>query len=304
MLEFEADVSIVIRATGSANAILGLSTTVDMNNTSPHAGEYIVTSFIQNTLFVRPFFSGFASITRESYEVQRPGTQRISSTQMNANTAEAGLFFFDVELVSEGTGDVYNIDSAQQLFATGYRSDGYYLTTDDPNLTFSAVEKPHLHISRSILEVGVSDDPRNATQLSGQNIEITYDRSTLVSDVQNFASSETERVVCANPLARHLVPHFVRLDFEYIGGSRAELVTSDIEAYVKGLFPSDLLESSDLVGIAYQRGATSVTSPITLIAVVHQYDRVVQAQRSQNSLNTGRLAAFVPDVINVNRRSG
>lgn len=303
-LELEADVSIIIRSTGSANALLGFSTTDDTNNTSPHAGEYTIVGVSQTNLFVQPAFPGAASVVRESYEVQRVGTQRVSSTQMNANTAEASLYYFDVELVSEGTGDIYNIDSAQQLLATGFRSDGYYLTTDDSDLTFSSVEKPRLHVSRSILEVGVTDDPRNATQLSGQNIELTYDRSTLVSDVQNFATNETERVVCSNPLSRHLVPHFVRFDFEYVGGSRTDLVTSDMETYIEGLFPADLLESSDLVNIAYQRGATSVQSPIDLIAVVYNYDRTVQAQRSQNSLNTGRLAAFVADVLNVNRRSG
>jgi Baseplate J-like protein len=302
-LELEGDVSIVVRKSGTANTLLGFSTTQDSNNSSPHAGTYVIASATQTTLTVAPMFAAVGAFTRESYEIQRPGTQRINSTQMNQNVGEAGLYHFDVELVSEGTGDQYNIDSAQQLFATGYRSDGYYLTTDDTNLTFSPVERPRLHLSRSILEVGVSDDPRNATQLSGQNLEVTYERSTLVSDVQNFASSDTERVVCANPLARHLVPHYVRFDLEYVGGSRDSVISDDITAYIKGLYPADYLESSDLVEIAYKRGASSVKSPIDLIAVVHQYDRQVQVQRSQNSLNTGRLAAFAPDRITVNRRS-
>lgn len=307
-LEFETDVALVIRATGagtSANSILGLSTTVDMTNRSSHQGTYVIGAVLSPTsLLVSPAFPGLAAVSRQAYQIRRPGTQRICSTQMNANTAEAGLYYFDVELVSEGTGDLFNIDSDQQLLAEGYRSDGYFLTTADSNLTFSGVERPKLHLSRTILEVGVSDSPQNATQITGQNIEITYERSTLVSDVQNFSLSETERVVCANPLARHLIPHFVRFDFEYIGGSRADVVVSDMESYIRGLFPQDLLESGDLVNIAYKRGATGVTSPIDLIAVVHNYDRSVQAQRSQNALNTGRLAAFVPDVLNVNRRSG
>lgn len=303
-LELEGDVSIIVRSTGTANALLGFSTTADTTNTSPIAGEYTVLVVTQNTLTVTPAFPLLVPVTRQSFELQRSGMQRISATQMNANAASAGLYYFDVELVSEGTGDAYNIDSAQQLFASNYRSDGYYLTTDDANLAFSVVERPRLHISRSILEVGVADDPRNATQLSGQNIEVTYDRSTLVNDVQNFASSETERVVCANPLSRHLVPHFVRFDLNYSGGSRSDLVLADVTQYVQALYPADLLEAADLSNIAYQRGATGVAMPIDLVAVVYNYDRTVQAQRSQNSLNTGRLAAFVPDVVNVNRSSG
>ncbi len=302
-LEFEGDVSIIVRGSGTANALLGLGT-VGLNNTAAHAGVYSIAFVNQNSLIITGAFPGAAVLEqREGYEIRRPGTQRLSSTQMDANKAEAGLYYFDVELVSEGTGDLFNIPSDQQLTATGYRSDGYYLTTRNPNLTFSMNEEPMLHISRSILEVGTADSPANATQITGQNIEITYDRASLVADVQNFALSETERVVCANPLARHLVPHFVRFDFEYVGGSAASVVTTDVENYIRKLFPSDFLEVGDLNSLAYARGATSVVNPVDLIAVVHNYDRSVQAQRSQNALNTGRLAAFVADKLNVNRRS-
>jgi len=242
-------------------------------------------------------------LTRQAFRVSRPGAQRISSTEMNENVAEAGLYYFDVELVSEGTGNLWNIPQSLQLVASGYRSDGYFVTNSDENLTFSPAERPTLHISRSILEVGTSDDPQNATQITGQNIEVNYERSSLVNDVQNFALSDTERVVNANPLSRHLIPHFVRYDFQYSGGSRAEVVTTDQENYINGLFPSDLLESSDLQDLASRRGATSIQNPIDLIAIVHHPDREVRAQRSQNALNTGRLAAFIPDRLNINRRS-
>lgn len=312
-LVFIGDFSIIARGSGTANSILGLGVSDQHNDSSNYqAGGRQITfvngdvrnldGSISGSVLVSPPFT--ATETNVKWRIRRLSTQRCSSTRMNANTSKAGLYYFDVELVSEGTGDLYNIDSNVQMFSEGYRSDGYYLTTDDPDLTFSTAEKPRLHVSRSILEVGVSDSPSNATQLSGQNLEVTYDRSTLTSDVQNFVLSETERVVCSNPLSRHLVPHFVRFDLEYTGGSNADVVSGDIATYIQKLYPSDFLESSDLVNKAYQRGASSVVSPIDLIAVVHNYDRTVQAQRSQNALNTGRLAAFLVDVINVNRRSG
>ena len=74
---------------------------------------------------------------------------------MAENEAEADLFYFDVELVSEGAGDAWNIDADEQMAVTGYRSDGYYLTTDDENLSFSSAELPKLVLSRTILEQGV-----------------------------------------------------------------------------------------------------------------------------------------------------
>lgn len=305
-LEFVADVALIVRKGGTANSTLGFSAVVDTANESPHHGKYSITAVTATTLTVAPSFpaSTPGTVTRESFTILRAGGQRISTADLQNNKAEAGLYYFDVELVSEGAGDAWNIPAAIQLTPTGYRADGYWLESQDQNLTFSPVEKVLLKLSKSILDTGVSDDPQNAIQLSGQNIEITYDRSTLVGDVQSFVLADTERVVCANPLVRHLIPHYVRFDFTYLGGSDASVVEQDMEQYINGLFPADLLESSDLQGIAAKRGATSIRNPIDLLAVVHNYDRSVWIQRSQDSLNTGRLAAFIPDLLNINRTTG
>lgn len=277
----------------------------DINNESPHAGTYDITVVGTSSLTLASAFpidpNWGSNITEQTFRVLRDGVQRISTTQMAENEGDAGLYYFDVELISQGAGDAWNIDSGEQLTVSGYHSDGYYLTTDDENLTFSPTEHPRLVISRTILENGVDDDPRNATQVTGQNIQITYDRSVTVANVQDFAMSEVERVVCASPLSRHLIPHFVRYDFEYFGGSTEDIVLADQEKYIRNLYPVDTLDSSDLQKIASDRGATKVTNPLTLIAIVHRVDRTIWIQRSQDSLSTTRLAAFIPDQLNVTR---
>lgn len=318
-IRFSTSRSIVVRGTdlGTANSlILGdvadtggvrkFNTVDDQNNTSPHAGSYEIDAVGQTTLTLdtsTPGANDFPSpLTEQSFKVFRAGVQRISSTQMSENEAEAGLFYFDVELISEGAGDLWNVDAAQQLLVTGYRSDGYYLTTDDTNLTFSEVELPKMVISRSILEAGVDDDPVNATQLTGENIEVTYDRSQLISDVQNFVSSETERVICANPLSRHLIPYFVRFDISYTGGSREDLVITDMETYITGLAPVDTLDSSDVQKVVTDQGANYVRNPLDLIAVVHNVDRSVYVERSQDQLALdNRLSAFIPERLSITR---
>jgi len=317
-LEFEADVSVVIRGTGTANPlILGdvqgtsptASFTSQQSNQSPVAGEYEIASVdsaTQVTLvaaFAASAFSPYAStLVRQQYRVLRNGVQRISTGTMVDNEAEASLYYFDVELVSEGTGDAYNIDADQQLTAEGYRAEGYYLTTEDENLTFSTVERPRLVLSRSILEAGVDDDPTNATQLVGQNIQVTYERSSLVSNVNDYVTAETERTVCSSPLVRFLLPHFVRFDVTYIGGSSEEITVPALENHIVGLSPVEALESSNIQSILTNAGATSIENPLDLIAIVHGVDRSILAHRSQNRLTTGRLAAFLPDVLNVIRR--
>ena len=321
-LEFEADVKIIIRGANTASSanpiILGnvagstenfITPGLNPSNVSPHAvaSPYVIIGVTQTTLAVSgsvfgptaPFVS--PTLSRQGYRVRRPGVQRITTTTMAAQQAEADLYYFDVELVSEGTGDLWNIARGLQLKVDVFRSDGYYLTTDDSNLSFSTIERVRLVISKSILEEGVDDSPTNATQIVGQNLQITYDRSQLVADAQAFVTAETERVVCQSGLIRHLVPHFVRFDLNYVGGSTEEIVIRDVEDLIKDLFPSDALKSSDLQKVVSDRGATAIQNPLDLIAVVHYVDRSIAAARSQNALTTGRLAAFIPDILNIKR---
>ena len=277
------------------------------SNRAPHFGRYTIalvapTEVLLASLTVSADYALYADpVTRESFKIFRPAAQRITTTTMAQQQGDADLFFFDVELVSEGTGDLWNIDAQLQLEAENFRSDGYFLTTDNESLAFSDVEELKMVISRSILEDGVDDDPSNATLLTGQNLQITYDRSSLVTDVQSFISSETERVINQNPLARHLIPFFVRFDLEYFGGSSEEVVIPDVENLIRDLFPNELLEVSDLEKVVSDRGATSITNPIDLIAIVHNTDRTISAERSQNALGLSRLSAFIPDVINITR---
>jgi hypothetical protein len=289
----------------AGTAPTGSFVTDDQSNASPHAGTYDVDNIASTSVDVvgtLPSSAPFSDpVTEQTYRIERQGVQRINTTAMAENTAEASLYFFDVELVSEGSGDTWNIDADLQMSVTGFRSDGYYLTTDNSDLAFSDTEHPRLVLSRSIQEEGVDDDPANATILSNQNILITYERADLVSSVQNYISSDVERVVCSSPLGRYLIPHFVRYDLRYVGGSVESVVVPELEQQIRDLFPFDALESSDIQKIVLDRGATSITNPIDIIAIVHFPDRTIFAARSQNALTTGRLAAFIPDILDVQR---
>jgi len=302
-LEFTGDASIVIKVGTSNGLLLGTTFSVIRNNDSPYAGEYTILEVFNTYVFVDKPLNLLGASNRNTYEIRRSGVQRISTTTMAGNQTDASLYYFDVELVSEGTGDAWNIDAAKQLLASNYRSDGYYLVTANENLTFSTAEDVQLRLSRSILQQGVTDSPRNATEISGQNIQINYERATLIADVQNFIGAETERVVNESPLARHLIPHYVRFDLNYVGGSTTDIVTADIETYIKGVFPQDAVEVSDIERIVSNRGASSIQNPVDLLAIVYDIDRTVQAQRSQDRLTTTRLATFIADLLTVTRKA-
>ena len=299
-LTFDTTISVVLRATSSANSILGFSIFSDTKNNADNKGSYVISSLSgTNTLLVTTSFSSVE--TDVQFQINRLASQRISTTAMSYNTAEAGLYYVDIELVSQGAGDLFNLKDGQSLLARDYRSDGYYLTTSDPNTSFSTVEDVTLHLSRSIIEVGADDSPVNATQISGQQLSVSYEYSASVASNQALQSSDAERVVCQSPLARSLVPHFVRFDLTYKGGSKETVVRPLLESYIKSVDPADAIESSDLQKIVSGKGASYINNPINLVAVVHDLDRRVYLHRSQDRLTTGRLAAFVPDVINLVR---
>jgi hypothetical protein len=243
-------------------------------------------------------------VPNQQFKVLRPGTQRCGSTQMATQKADAALYYVDIELVSEGTGDLWNIEAGLKMEARGYDADGYWLTTSNPNLTFSAAEPVHLHLSRSIQEIGTDDDPENATQLTSQNLQVTYERSNLTASVGNFITAETERVICQSPLARHLIPYFVRTDIFYSGGATTDQIGTDLSALIRGLRQDEFLEVSAIEKLLSDRGATSITNPINLVAIVHTFDRQITVERSQDRLSTGRLAAFLPDGITLTRKTG
>jgi len=307
-LEFEASVAIGIEAAGTANAVVlgagfvGTETT----NISPNAGRYRITAVTPHSLTVdatqAPF--GFTSnLERQQFSVFRPAAQRIGPTQMQKNTSSAGLYYMDVQLVSEGPGDLWNIPSQTVMEVEGYVSEGYYLSTENESTSFSPIESLRLHVPRAFLELGVNDDPENVTQLAGQNLQVSYDFSSIVSSVNSFLTSENDRVVCSSPLGRHLMPIFVRFDLEYSGGSRENVMIPALESFIQDVQPNEPLESSDLQYVVQSRGANSILNPVELVGVVHRFDRSIVIDRSRDRLATTRLAAFIPDQLNVRRKT-
>jgi len=304
-LEFEADAKITVRITGDANTLLGFSTVAEQDNTSPHAGRYTVKDVTATDIEITGAFPMNPNqVERQQFKVYRTGTQRVCTTEMAAQVEAPGLYYADVRLVSEGTGDGWDLPADTSMTVEGYTSDGYWLTVDNEALSFSTAEPLHMHMSTAILDVGVNDDAENMTPLAGQNLLLTYERSSLTASIENFASSEAERVVCANTLARHLIPHFVRMNLSYLGGAKTSDMQALVEEYIQKLSPDDYLEVSDIGKILSSKGATSVTNPVDLVAVVHDHDRTIWLDRSKNRLGTTRLAAFIPDAVTLTRAAG
>ena len=245
----------------------------------------------------------FTAETRQQFSITRPATQRVGTTQMALNTTYAGLYYADIQVMSEGTGRVYNVVSSTQMRVSGHKSLGYTLSNEHSHLAFSLLEKSYLHVTPTFISVGSSDDPESALQIAGQNLQVNYDWSSLAASFQGFVSSESERVVNENALVRHLLPYFVRFDLSYRGGPTESALQQQLASYVTGLNPDDSLDAVRVQNTPIAQGASSVSTPVDLVAVIYQEDRSIVLEQSNNFLNTGRLAGFFVDSINVQRRT-
>jgi hypothetical protein len=315
-LTLSGDYPIVVRQYGSANALLGLASSgVDVNNQSTNAGTYLILEVTSSSSGAPPVWwekvryrvidvTPITGLLNQHFTVSRPGTQRIGSTEMAANKTISGLYYFDVQLASVGIGPLWNISDESEMKTSGFFTYGYSLFTNDPNMTFSMGEKPWISLPAVYFPVGTSDDLSTAVNLAGQNLQINFDSSALIEEVQNFMMDESERVTCYSPLVRHLVPFFTRLDVTYDGGSKASIVQTDAVNYIRNLYPSQPLDAANVQKLVTNRGATSVDNPVDCMAVVHQVDRTVWMEWSRDRVNaTGRLAAFFPDVTTFTRRT-
>lgn len=234
--------------------------------------------------------------TRAPYiRFSRRGMQRISSTAMLSQSDALGFYYFDVECVSEGFGTPWNISADQQATAEGYYSEGWEISVEDENLSYSMAEHPWLHISPRILVAGNEDDESSKIELVGGNVQVVYERDPLVQDVQTYVSDVQTRVVVQSPLARSLFPKFVRTAITYRGGDQERDVRSAIAAHIEAVLPEQMLEASDITKIITDTGSSYVQLPITLVGIGHNADRSLSVERDQDAISSGRLSALLPD---------
>lgn len=305
-LRFEGDFEFTLHGNGTANTVLGLGTsTVDNDADAKPANVYYTILGVGHPSDLEEhgylvLDATAAAGQAQHFKVWRQGDQRIYTTDMQ-NNLENGLYYVDVELVSEGVGDDWNLAPGELMEVSGHESDGYRLAVVDSNLSYSIEEELVMSISRRILTAGSTDRPDQATLLSGQNIQVNYERSPLTSSIQSFASSQLERVLCASLLVRHLQPHYLNFELTYRGGSSADIVEGDVQDYLDGLGPDDRVESSDLTDLARRRGSDYVQHPLELVAVVHDEERKISVDRSENYVTKGRLATFFEGEISVTR---
>lgn len=275
------------------------------DNDSPDEGTYLVNSPDSGSIngLVLDNLDGTAFAAQYNVEdelghylhLYHVSKQRISSTVMADQQDELGFYYFDVECISEGYGDTYNIGEDEQATVTGHYSEGWDISVEDENLSYSMAEIPWLSVSPRILVEGVDDDPNNYTELVATSIQVNYERMPLVGHVHSYVMEKRNRIVCESPLARALFPTYIRTFISYRGGGSTSDVRADLVELIEQTIPEQDLETSDMHHVVRVLGSGYVQQPITLVGVAHQKDRKIWATRSQDAIATGRLSAMIPD---------
>lgn len=279
----------------------------------PARGTYVV-QFVGRTGLTVASITPFpgAGATNTHYRVRRYA-QRVTSTEMNLQQDASGLYFADVEAVSLVPGELYNIGTDVELDITGYKSDGYRLVAENPVLSFSRAEGLRAELSRTLLLVGASDNPEDYVQLNLQNLQVSYDRSPLVDEVQSFVGSRYRRVLTQDILVRHLYPHYVSLNWRYSGGAAEPDMLRAISDYLAQIPGGGELEVNSLVSLLKGKAAGSVfaldaqsangRAAPQLLVVRHEQSRKIRASLVRDVVDTVRMATYLPDNVQLKRLS-
>lgn len=284
------------------------SISVELSNDSAHRGEYLITEVaLDGTEFGVTHMDGgivnfgFAPEENIYFYIEKRGVTRITPSDMVNFQDDHGFYYMDVEVVSEGIGDAWNVDKGERFEATNANVLGYTLDCKEQALSYSPEERLWLLLPTRFLPSDSPATPGNYVELAGQNLVINYKHSGQVGLVQDFVSSESERVILSNTLVKHLLPAFLKLSLVYTGGSETEVLRKDIEQYINMLQPDDEISVYGLNQIFNKRMAGGVMHPIELIAMVWEEDRSIVIHRSKDSLALGRRYEVYLDLLEIQR---
>jgi hypothetical protein len=236
------------------------------------------------------------------YKIKRQGAQAISPALMAANADDNGLYYVDIELASEGIGNIYNVEKNTRFVVGGvYDCFGYYVTNENEAVAYSTTEKIWIHFTSQYLDASSTFSPGNFIFTDGQNVQVNYVYSDLVEEIQEYLLSDQVRNMCQNPMAKHLLPAYVYLFLEYTGGSTTSVLEDDMEELIEGWRPEENFSVYAISQLLNSRNAEEMTNPVELVALAWESDRDVRIYRSENELDMGvRYALFVGN-LNLSR---
>jgi hypothetical protein len=229
---------------------------------------------------VVPPFDGFNM--RNPYTFYRDGQFLITSKEMAQNT-DGPMYYADVPVISLGFQDEFN--TAEKVCDIApYRSEGYRMQTASSKSSFSMEETVSIVLPTKFTPA-TEDYFTSRVLVSEELVSVYYTYCTDVSTVQAIVDNYANKVMCADILARRMLPANVGMSITYSEGLSETAMLEVVSDFVTNSFASrNVLSVSSLVSTLYSKGATHVVLPIEILYVVEDLHRRRFLRKSQDAL--------------------
>lgn len=238
---------------------------------------------------------------QQPYKIVRPSSYRITAAQMQEQGKEEGMYYFDVPSTTLTPSFDMNVKEGTLYTPVKhtYHQKGYWLETEDRAHTFSSREKTSMWFDSAFLPSGSAPGYQNLQSPETSFVSIAYTNSDIVSGLQNFLSSDSNRNLNSDPLARHFLPSYVYIT---INADRSSDAARDsIIEYIHSLSPTDSLRLSQIEKFLHENSVHGYAHPIYINCVTHDLNRNIILSRSDDLIDdstilhsgTNRLTYFI-----------
>ena len=114
--------------------------------------------------------------------------------------------------------------------------------------------------------------------------------------------TQADRILCANPLARHFLPSYVSFSVApSVLVDDAQMIATKIAEDIDGLSSIQYVEMSKIEGVMQAGGVSSYAHPLYVYAVAHDLDRRMVLTRSEDRIGdvinhngTNKITDYIP----------
>ena len=241
--------------------------------------------------FSGPISNGFF----QPYHITRPNVRRITPSELDAKR-DGFLYYFDTEVVSLSPSSSANLAADSYLTPDDgtFESIGYRHVVVDPSFSYSMKETGYIDLPPFVLPVGSVDAVDSLVRVLGTPLQISYERSDLVSLVQDFCNSASDRPLGTSILARHFLPAYVSYDATYVGGSEPSVISKDVRDKIDRTAVGIAVDVSEIEQLITDRGGDPDT-PTKVSATTYDWDRRMWTEFSENEIGgAGSVNSHIP----------
>lgn len=231
----------------------------------------------------------------QPFRIFRPNVRRVTPSELDA-LRDGFLCYFDTEVVSLAASSSSNLAAESYLVPDpgSFWSIGYRHIVVDPNFSYSVKETGFLDLPPFVLPVGSVDSVDSLVRVVGAPLQITYERADLVSLIQDFVDSASDRLIGASLLSRHFLPSYVSYDATYVGGSDPSVIAKDIRDTIDQTPVETSIDVSEIEALIVSRGGNPDT-PTKVSATTYDWNRKMWVEFSENELGgAGSVNTKVP----------